>query len=145
MLGYLNQPEETANRFQGAWFLTGDLGQRTADGAIAFLGRADDMMNAGGFRVSPVEVEDVLSHFAGLGDVACAEVRVSQTTTLIAAFYTASAKIDEDALAAFAKRQLAAYKLPRLYVRVASLPRGANNKLLRQTLRAEWEATHGQA
>ena len=59
-LGYLNQPEETAARFDGDWFLTGDVGRMTPDGAIAYEGRADDMMNAGGYRVSPVEVEEAM-------------------------------------------------------------------------------------
>ena len=52
-LEYLNQPEETGRRFDGDWFLTGDLGHADADGNITYLGRADDMMNAGGVRVSP--------------------------------------------------------------------------------------------
>ncbi|MEF9606000.1 AMP-binding protein, partial [Paracoccus sp. PXZ] len=55
-LGYLDQPEETAARFRGDWFLTGDLAEATPEGAIRTLGRADDMMNAGGFRVAPGEV-----------------------------------------------------------------------------------------
>ena len=57
MLGYLGAPEATAEKFAGDWFLTGDQGVMDADGQIAYLGRADDMMNAGGFRVSPIEVE----------------------------------------------------------------------------------------
>jgi acyl-coenzyme A synthetase/AMP-(fatty) acid ligase len=56
-LGYLNQPEDTAARFAGDWFLTGDTVSMADDGAITYLGRDDDMMNAGGYRVSPLEVE----------------------------------------------------------------------------------------
>ena len=48
---------------QGDWFLTGDQGAMAVDGQITYLGRDDDMMNAGGYRVSPVEVEAVLSRF----------------------------------------------------------------------------------
>ncbi|NCW69066.1 MAG: long-chain fatty acid--CoA ligase, partial [Marivivens sp.] len=58
MIGYLDQPDETAARFVGDWFLTGDVGRMSEDGAIKYEGRADDMMNAGGYRVSPVEVEE---------------------------------------------------------------------------------------
>ena len=145
MLGYLDQPEETAARFDGDWFLTGDLGEETADGAIRYAGRSDDMMNAGGIRVSPLEVEAVLSAHPGLAEVACAEVRLTPDTTLIAAFYTGPEALDDAELAAFAAQGLAAYKVPRLFVRVEALPRGANNKLLRRRLRRDWEDRHGQA
>ena len=145
MLGYFNQPEETAARFSGDWFLTGDEGTRDATGAIAYAGRADDMMNAGGTRVSPMEVEAVLSTHPAITEVACAELRLSPDLSLIGAFYTASSVLDEDELRQFAATHLAAYKVPRVFVHRDALPRGANNKLLRRRLRTEWEAAHGQA
>ncbi|HPD93322.1 MAG TPA: class I adenylate-forming enzyme family protein, partial [Pararhodobacter sp.] len=55
-LGYWGQPEETAAKFARGWFLTGDTVRMESDGAIRYLGRDDDMMNAGGYRVSPLEV-----------------------------------------------------------------------------------------
>ena len=144
MLGYLDQPEETAARFAGEWFLTGDIGARSADGAIAYLGRNDDMMNAGGYRVSPIEVEGVLGLHPQIHEVAACEVRVKADTSVIAAFYTAAAPLDETALQTYAAANLARYKCPRIYVHVDALPRGANNKLLRRALRRDWEAAHGQ-
>ncbi|NBT30752.1 MAG: long-chain fatty acid--CoA ligase [Rhodobacteraceae bacterium] len=145
MIGYLDQPEETAARFAGDWFLTGDVGRMSEDGAITYEGRADDMMNAGGYRVSPVEVEDALTSHPDIHEAAACEVTVKADTTVIAAFYTSDAEIDADTLSAFAASQIARYKCPRIFVRVPVLPRGANNKLLRRSLRADWEATHGQA
>ena len=145
MLGYLGQPEETAARYDGDWFLTGDEGTRHPSGAISYAGRADDMMNAGGTRVSPIEVESVLSTHPAITDVACAEVRLSPELSLIAAFYTAQDMLDEPELTTFATIHLAAYKVPRVFVHRDALPRGANNKLLRRHLRTEWEAAHGQS
>jgi acyl-coenzyme A synthetase/AMP-(fatty) acid ligase len=145
MLGYLDQPDETAARFAGDWFLTGDIGARDATGAIAYLGRDDDMMNAGGYRVSPIEIENALAAAPGVAEIAAAEVRVKADASVIAAFVVAAAPLDLDALNAYAAARLARYKCPRLWVRVAELPRGANNKLLRRRLRQDWEATHGQA
>ncbi|MFQ6548233.1 class I adenylate-forming enzyme family protein [Aestuariibius sp. 2305UL40-4] len=139
MLGYLNAPEETAARFDGDWFLTGDLGRAEPDGAIIYLGRADDMMNAGGVRVSPLEVEAALAAHPEITDIAAAEVAVKSNATIIAAFYTAARDIVEDDLKAFAATRLARYKQPRLYRRLAELPRGANGKLLRRQLRADFE------
>lgn len=145
MLGYLGQPEETAARFRGAWFLTGDAAHMEADGALVYHGRTDDMMNAGGFRVSPVEVEAALMEHAQVREAAAAEVRVSAEASVIAAFYVSDAGIDEAALAAHMAERLARYKCPRIYRHVPELPRGANGKLLRRRLRDEQEALHGQA
>ena len=141
MLGYLNAPEETAARRQGDWFLTGDMGAMAVDGQITYLGRADDMMNPGGYRVSPLEVEAALSAFPGLTQVGVTEVEVKADTRIIAAFYTAPRPLNETALKAFAAANLARYKQPRAYIHLPELPTGANGKLLRRALRAQFKAT----
>ena len=135
MLGYLGAEEETRARFQGEWFLTGDTGCMEGDGAIRYLGRADDMMNAGGFRVSPIEVETAMRLHPGITDCAAVEVSIKPDVTVIAAFYTATTALPETELAAHAEANLARYKQPRLFVHRDDLPRGANNKLLRRALR----------
>lgn len=144
MLGYFNQPEATAAKFEGDWFLTGDIGRLTPEGAILYEGRADDIMNAGGLRVSPVEVEDVLHKVAPSFEWACAALQLKPDVSVIAAFYSGDGMIDEGATKDALVSLLAAYKIPRLFVSVDSLPRGANNKLLRQKLRTTWETQHGQ-
>ncbi len=143
MLGYLGHAKETAARYTGAWFLTGDLGEMAGDGAITYLGRADDMMNAGGLRVSPLEVEAVLLRFPGLAEAAATEVTVKANTTVIAAFYRADGALDEAALSAHISAHLARYKQPRLLIPVDALPRSANGKLRRKALRSAYEAEHG--
>ena len=144
MLGYLDAPAETASRFQGEWFLTGDVGRVLADGAIQYEGRVDDMMNAGGYRVSPIEVENVLNQFPGLAEAAVCEITVQADTSIIAAFYVSPDMLDETQLTAFAAASLARYKVPRQFIRVDSLPRGANNKILRRQLRQTQEHHNGQ-
>lgn len=140
MLGYLNAPEATAEKFRDGWFLTGDLGSMDADGMITYLGRADDMMNAGGYRVSPIEVETALHAFPGIDAVAATDVEIKPGVRLIAAFYTGPAPLSDDALSAFAKSRLARYKQPRLYRHMAALPTGANGKILRRALRDQFKA-----
>ncbi len=61
MLGYWNRAEETAAAFRGDWFLTGDRARTDEDGYFWYEGRADDLMNAFGYRVAPEEVERVLA------------------------------------------------------------------------------------
>ncbi len=136
MLGYLNAAEETAARMQGGWFLTGDQGSMTPDGQISYLGRADDMMNAGGFRVSPIEVETRLSAHPGITQVGVTAVEVKTDSFIIVAFYTGPKEVNTEELQDFASAHLARYKQPRAYVHLDSLPTGANGKLLRRALPA---------
>lgn len=145
MLGYLNALEETAAKYDGDWFLTGDMGQMDAQGAVTYAGRSDDMMNAGGFRVSPIEVEDALTSHPLIIEAAATEIKIKHDVCVIAAFYTSADVIDEAQLTAFCAEILAGYKRPRLFIRVETLPRGANNKLLRRVLRQDWETANGQA
>ena len=144
MLGYFAQPSETAARYQGDWFLTGDLAMMDRAGAITYVGRADDMMNAGGYRVSPIEVEDALTAHPKVSEAAACAVQVRTGVFVIAGFYVAADVIDEDELHQFIAARLAVYKLPRILIGRDTLPRGANNKLLRKALRDEWETSHGQ-
>ncbi|MDE9448945.1 acyl--CoA ligase [Aliiroseovarius sp. Z3] len=141
MLGYLGAEQDTKNRFSADWFLTGDTVSMAADSAITFEGRSDDIMNAGGFRVSPIEVEAAMALHPGIHEAACAEVAVKDDATTIACFYTPENEpTPEDLLSAHAHAHLAHYKCPRLFIPLDTLPRGANNKLLRATLRERFEA-----
>ncbi|GAA6192731.1 class I adenylate-forming enzyme family protein [Phaeobacter sp. NW0010-22] len=136
MLTYLNAPSEADAKMQGDWFLTGDQGAMAVDGQITYLGRDDDMMNAGGYRVSPVEVEAALSKHPGITQVGAAAVEVKEDTYVIAAFYTGPQKLDEADLNAYVQENLARYKQPRAFIHLDVLPAGGNGKLLRRALPA---------
>lgn len=140
MLTYLNAPDEAKARMQGDWFLTGDQGAMAMDGQITYLGRDDDMMNAGGYRVSPVEVEAALTKYPGITQVGAAAVEVKQDTFVIAAFYTGPEKLDEAALRTYVEANLARYKQPRAFIHLPELPTGGNGKLLRRALPAYFKA-----
>jgi len=145
MLGYLKAEEATRDKYQGEWFVTGDQGIMDAAGDITYLGRADDMMNAGGFRVSPLEVEAVLNAFPGITQAAVTDIEVKQDARVIMAFYTAPEPVDPASLEAYIAENLAAYKRPRGFYHLDALPTGANGKLLRRALRPIYKAQHGQA
>jgi acyl-coenzyme A synthetase/AMP-(fatty) acid ligase len=144
-LGYFGEEEETRARFQGDWFVTGDVVTMADDGAIAYVGRSDDLMNAGGFRVSPLEVEAALATHPAIADCAVTEIRVRADTSVIAAFYVASQPVDKAELESFAAARLARYKQPRLYIAVDAIPRNANGKINRRLLRQIHEAPDDQA
>ncbi|MEL6576731.1 MAG: AMP-binding protein [Pseudomonadota bacterium] len=138
MLGYWQDPAATKAAFRGEWFLTGDRAVMSNDGAVTHLGRADDVMNALGYRVSPQEVEDALASHPGIAEVAVAELPVRADLTLVAAFIMPTEEMPNEAdLAEHAAARLAPYKRPRLWIEVDALPRTANGKLVRKQLVAD--------
>ncbi|MEM1344578.1 MAG: AMP-binding protein [Pseudomonadota bacterium] len=134
MLGYWGRSEDTATAQQGNWFLTGDRARMDAEGYITHEGRSDEVMNALGYRVAPMEVEEALATHPAIAEIAVAELPVRADLSLIAAFVVARDWPGEDALSRFAAEHLASYKCPKLWIAVEALPRTANGKLLRRAL-----------
>lgn len=139
LLRYWERPQEQQKAWRGEWFVGGDLAHLEPDGYLVHHGRVDDVMNAGGYRVSPQEVEKVLAGHPAVHDVAVTEVAVRPGVRVIAAFVVPEhglgpAGLDEQGILAHAAEHLAAYKVPRLVVPVTSLPRTANGKVLRREL-----------
>jgi acyl-coenzyme A synthetase/AMP-(fatty) acid ligase len=136
MLGYWKRPEEEADVMRGAWFVGGDLGAIDDDGYVAHRGRANELMNAGGYRVSPLEVEAAIALCPAVAEVACSEVRIRNDVSIVAAFVVLAddAKADPAAIKTFAAERLAAYKVPREIVFVDRIPRTANGKVQRKAL-----------
>jgi acyl-coenzyme A synthetase/AMP-(fatty) acid ligase len=136
MLGYWRRPAEEAQVFRGEWFLGGDAGVMDEDGYVTHFGRRNDLMNAGGFRVSPLEVEEVLGAHPEVAEAATAEIRIEEGVSIIAAFIVPrrSAFAETATLDRFARERLAAYKRPKAYVFAEALPRTANGKLKRGEL-----------
>lgn len=145
MLGYLDQPELFRDRCRGEWFLTGDVVSMDTDGAVTYLGRDDDMLNAGGFRVSPVEVEAAVTSFPGVSEAAAVAANVRADVSVIAVAFTARTPIDLDALSGHCQDRLARFKQPRVLRQVAALPRSANGKVLRKALRNSFLVEDDQA
>ncbi|WP_370891158.1 acyl-CoA synthetase [Janibacter sp. GXQ6167] len=140
MLGYWRRPEETADAMRDDWFVTADLVSLDDDGYLTYHGRCDDVMNAMGYRVSPVEVEECLAHHPEVAEVAVTAVPKGEGVAIITAWVVpaASAKVGDafgQRLIDYAHRHLAAYKCPREVVVVESLPRTGNGKLRRADLR----------
>lgn len=138
MLGYWRRPDETAAALRGDWFLTGDRAAMAPDGTITYHGRSDEVMNAQGFRVAPQDVEAALLTIPGVADCAVAPVAVRPDVEVIAAFVVAP-DLDEASLATAAEARLARYKCPRVWVKLAALPRGPTGKLIRRALPPLWK------
>jgi acetyl-CoA synthetase len=138
MLGYWNQPEETAACFRDDWFLTGDYARIDDDGYVWFLGRRDDLINTFGYRVSPHEVERVLKSHPEVADAAARDETVGAEKTLVVAYVVPrSSSLTAHAVLSWAHEHLASYKAPRIVYLVDELPRTRNGKVLRRALRPE--------
>ncbi len=142
MLGYWNRPDEEEQVYRGEWFIGGDLVHFDADGYMIYHGRNDDVMNAMGYRVSPLEVEHCLSRHPAVAEVAVTELAVRDGVSVIAAFVVPRDPDEPDGmdaapLLAYAHAHLAAYKCPREVIFTDALPRTANGKVRRRDL-ARW-------
>ncbi|GAB5446075.1 class I adenylate-forming enzyme family protein [Gymnodinialimonas sp.] len=134
MLGYINGRSIDLPLTDDGWFQTSDRVTRRDDGAYTYHGRADDILTAGGFRIAPLEIEQVFHAAPGVTDCAALTLTPTPETTILALAYCGSAR--ETALQDHARTHLARHKHPRAYLPLDALPRGANGKLNRRALDA---------
>ena len=140
--GYYNDEAATQAAFRNGWFRTGDLGYLDADGYLFIVGRIKDVINRGGQKISPLEVEEVLlSHPAVLeaGVFAVPHQKLGENVAAVVVLRPNS-EATSDQLRQFARKRLAAYKVPSLIRSVTALPKGASGKVKRNAL-AELIAT----
>jgi acetyl-CoA synthetase len=135
-LGYWNLPEETARTRRDGWFLTGDYARYDADGYIWFLGRADDIINSFGYRVSPYEVERVFKSHPAVADCACIGEAHGANKLVVVAYVILQSghAVSADDLLAFGREKLAKYKAPRIVYFAREFPRTQNGKILRRQI-----------
>jgi long-chain acyl-CoA synthetase len=137
MLGYWNQPGETAKTMRQGWLLTGDIGYMDADGYFYITDRKKDMLLVNGINVYPRQIEEVLYSFPGVKEAAVIGVPDERRGEQPLAFVAAhdGTELEEAPLLHFARRQLADYKVPRRIVFLPALPRNATGKILKTELR----------
>ncbi|MGI9383936.1 MAG: acyl-CoA synthetase [Methyloligellaceae bacterium] len=144
MLGYRQDPERTAACYvegpDGRWFLTGDRGSQDADGYVFYAGRADDVINSAGYRIGPIEVENVLLEHEAVQECAVVGVPDRERGEIVKAFVVLRDEAaGTDALASelqdHVKRLTAPYKYPRAVAFVPDLPKTLTGKIKRQALR----------
>jgi long-chain acyl-CoA synthetase len=136
--GYWNRPQETEEALlEGGWFRTGDIVSVDKDDFVTVRDRLKELIITGGFNVSPTEVEDVLSEYPGVKDVCVVGLpRPGGGEDVVAAVVaSAGAGIDPEAVLAFARESLAAYKVPRRVAVMDELPRSLIGKVLRREIR----------
>jgi len=139
MKGYYKRPEATAQVIDAeGWFATGDIGVIDADGYLAIVDRKKDMIIRGGFNVYPREVEEVLLTHPSIAQCAVIGVPDDRLGEDVKAVIVRrpGETADEEAIVAWCRERMAAYKAPR-YVEIReALPMGATGKVLKRALRA---------
>ncbi|MDG1445075.1 MAG: AMP-binding protein, partial [Methylophilaceae bacterium] len=135
-LNYWNLPEETAKYKHDGYFFTGDYAKYDEDGYIWFLGRKDDIIKSFGYRVSPYEIERVYKGHPDVADCAAIgeEIEKDKLLVVIYVILKHDAQSSPDALLAYGKQHLAAYKAPKTVYFANDFPRTKNGKILRKDI-----------
>jgi long-chain acyl-CoA synthetase len=135
--GYWNKPEETAHALPGGALHTGDVGYMDTTGWFYIVDRKKDQINAGGYKVWPREVEDVLYQHEAVREAAVVGVPDAYRGETVKAYVSLrpgqTATAEE--LIGFCRQQMAAYKYPRQVEFLDELPKTVSGKLLRRELR----------
>ncbi len=138
--GYWKNPEETAKALtDDGWLRTGDIVTVDADGFTTIVDRAKELVITGGFNVSPSEVEAVLRAHPDVADAAVFGKPLERGGEMVVAAVEleAGATLDEEALRAHCREQLAAYKVPRRIVQIEETPRSMLGKVLRAEVKTQ--------
>ena len=139
MLGYWNQPDETAATLKGGWLRTGDIATRDADGYFTIVDRKKDMILVSGFNVYPNEVEEQIASFDGVQEVGVIGVPEGPGVEKVKAFVVAGPnRPTAEQIIAHCRQGLAAYKIPSSIEFVNELPKSPIGKILRKDLRSKW-------
>ncbi|MDT7613396.1 MAG: long-chain acyl-CoA synthetase [Pseudonocardiales bacterium] len=137
VVGYWNKPEETAKALPGGSLHTGDVGYMDDQGWFYIVDRKKDQINAGGYKVWPREVEDVLYEHDAVREAAVVGVPDEYRGESVKAFVSLrpGKTVSEADLIAFTKERMAAYKYPRQIEFLDEIPKTVTGKLLRRELR----------
>jgi long-chain acyl-CoA synthetase len=134
MRGYANSEDSLEDRLSDGYLRTGDLGQIDADGFLWVHGRETDLINRGGLKVSPEEVEEVLRSHPDVRDACVAGVPDARLGEVPYAWIVADRQFDPKALEAWCRQRLAAYKVPVAFAAIDVIPRSEIGKVLRRSL-----------
>jgi long-chain acyl-CoA synthetase len=138
MKGYWNQEAETKAVLKEGWFLTGDIARMDEDGYFYIVDRKKDMINVGGFKVYPREVEDLLFEHPDIKEAGVVGIPDEFSGEVVKAFVVLkdpSKKLSEQEVIDFCLKRIAKFKAPKRVEFVQELPKTLIGKVLRRKLR----------
>jgi acyl-CoA synthetase (AMP-forming)/AMP-acid ligase II len=136
--GYYKQPSLTSLSFQNGFFLTGDIGKKSADGSIQYLGRKKDLIITGGINVYPSDIEDVITRFSSVDECAAFPVADEVLGEVVAVGLVVRERQSFNAkkLSIELLHLLSAYQIPRKYYFLENLPKTPLGKIEKYKLKA---------
>lgn len=139
MQGYWNLPEETEKVLKSGWLFTGDLGYMDQDGFFYIVDRKKDMIIAGGYNIFPREIEEVLYEHNSVKEAAVIGIKDTYRGETVKAFIVLKDGVSttETELDDYCRKQLAVYKVPKLYEFRKELPKSPIGKVLKKVLMEE--------
>ena len=137
-LGYHNNPTANAEAFANGWFRTGDQGVLDADSVLTLTGRIKELINRGGEKISPLEVDAVLLQHPSVAEAVCFGVPDVKYGEAVQAAVVLSDSVSEGDIRSFCGGHLADFKVPDRVYLVESLPRTATGKIQRRNVAAEF-------
>jgi long-chain acyl-CoA synthetase len=147
MMGYYKKPEETAHVLRDGWYLSGDIGKFDEDGYLSVVDRKKDMIIAGGYNIYPVELDDVLMGHPKIMEACTIGIPHDYRGETVKAFIVVKKgeRLTEDDVKEYCKKNLAAYKVPKIIEFIDELPKSAVGKILRRKLKdMEMERIYSQ-
>ncbi len=134
---YLDDEQATARAFRGGWFYPGDLCALNGDGYLFFKGRADDVINNGGAKFYPIEVEAALMQHPKVSEAAVFGWPHARFGEVAVACVVVNSAISTEDLKMFCRQKISGYKVPQIIEVMAELPRNAMGKILKFALKKE--------
>jgi oxalate---CoA ligase len=132
--GYLANPEANAASFRDGWFRTGDLGRLSADGYLTLDGRLKELINRGGEKIAPREIDEVLLTHPHVREAVAFGAPDAKWGETVNAVVVAAGEVDAAALRAFCAERLAPFKVPKQIHLVDEIPKGPTGKVQRRLL-----------
>jgi acyl-CoA synthetase (AMP-forming)/AMP-acid ligase II len=134
---YENNPEATAKSFFGEWFRTGDQGILDADGYLTLTGRLKELINRGGEKIAPREIDEVLLAHPAVAEAVCFGVPHPAWGEEVAAAVVLKGEATEGDIIAHSRARLAEFKCPKKIHIVQAIPRTATGKIQRLNVAAQ--------
>ena len=135
MKGYYNNEEKTASVMKDGMIVTKDIIYRDDEGFHYFIGRDGDVINIGGLKVAPTEIEAIMMDYDGILDGACTSEANELSGSVPVALIVKKDDFDEKKYFEYMASKLEAFKIPRRTVYVTEIPRTYNGKILRRKLK----------
>jgi acyl-CoA synthetase (AMP-forming)/AMP-acid ligase II len=132
--GYRSNPEANAASFRDGWFRTGDSGALDAEGYVHLAGRIKELINRGGEKISPHEVEDALLRHAAVTEAVAFSLPDAKYGETVGAVVVLTTDATEDELRSWCGDRLAPFKVPVRIVAMDAIPKGPTGKIQRRTM-----------